>query len=249
MRVRLAWLQPRDDRADSRSTAITTRHRHKGLASVRARRDHDVLRLPLLILIAARSHPDCRAIAPLLAVGHAGSAPCGLALRRWRCCARCDHGHACDCAAVTGQSRRSLPDAPSSRPSVNSSNRFPINSPVIALSPVTFPPGRASPATTPVSRGPRLRSLRLGSSQWECGAVVIHLRESTLCANCSHWADHAAVRCNRPACTRTGLRSAGVRRPNHGSTTTSACAVSRRHNWPLARWHDLDFRSQAASRT
>jgi len=37
-----------DDRAD-----CCSRHRHKGLASVRVRRDHDASRPPLLILIAA----------------------------------------------------------------------------------------------------------------------------------------------------------------------------------------------------
>ena len=37
--------------------AITRRHRHKGLASVRARRDHVLVRLPLLILIAAPFSP------------------------------------------------------------------------------------------------------------------------------------------------------------------------------------------------
>jgi len=43
--------------ADCRSAAIRRRHGQKGLASVRARRDHDLLRLPLLVLIAAPFSP------------------------------------------------------------------------------------------------------------------------------------------------------------------------------------------------
>jgi hypothetical protein len=43
--------------ADCRSAAITRRHHWKGLASVRARRDHVLVRLPLVILIAAPFSP------------------------------------------------------------------------------------------------------------------------------------------------------------------------------------------------
>jgi len=46
-----------DDRDDCCSAAITRRDRHNGLASIRARRDHNALRPPLLILIAAPFSP------------------------------------------------------------------------------------------------------------------------------------------------------------------------------------------------
>src|SRR5512134_606319 len=43
--------------AVSRSAAITRRHHEKGLASVQARRNHVLVRLPLLSLIAAPFSP------------------------------------------------------------------------------------------------------------------------------------------------------------------------------------------------